>query len=722
MDDRELLQDYIERRSEAAFAELVLRHVNLVYSTALRVVRETSLAKDVAQTVFIALARKPRAIRDPGALGGWLYRAAHWAAAQSVRTEQRRRQREHEVMNQAELENHAPADWAAVGPLLDEAMRHLSRTDQDALVLRFFDGKSLRETGAALALSEDAAQKRVTRALDKMRRYFARRGVTATVALLAGVIAENSVQAAPTGLAANLANASLAGAGSAGAAGWFAKTFLMTTEVKAALAAAAVTALVAAPLVWQQWQIGRLHEALTETQAANAQLMADVLGPDGLTAAQRSAKPTQHKPTLAEIRAYIQAEAQKTDEQWDSWEFGKFLGTIPPTLLPQAMGFVEEVPAEDRRNQMRRSMLMEWAVHNPVGAMMYASNVQGTAVRQDAELTVVSQWVGVDALGAMAWVKQLPADDFKPQAAARIFGDVDPVTAWEFYQDLGGKVDGSIANDVVSNLFMQWTTTDRTTALAQAMELPAGNDRTQAWVGIAKVWAMTQPAAAMTWAAALPEGDDKSAAVKSVIEAWTEQDPQQAGAAAFSLPVGDARTAAITTLFNTWADTDVKAALDWVGQMPDGTDKQNAQEGLVLQWVYADPAAAMAYAQNLPPGNETNQVLKKMAEEWQDEDREAIAAWVVSAPPGPARDAAVVTVAEDEGSPKMAQLVMAMPKDQQQDTLRNMLANWTENDPDGAMTWLGSQPAGTVDNETLEDLGEGDMAENLAAAAQCLQA
>ena len=153
MDDRKLLCEYIELRSEQAFAKLVERHACMVYATALRLVRETHLAQDVSQSVFIELARKAKAVREGNALSGWLYRTTCCVAANAVRTESRRRQRDNEAVNRTEVHLDAADDANAVTPLLDEAMERLNDKEQNAVVLRFFEGKSLHEVGLALAIT-----------------------------------------------------------------------------------------------------------------------------------------------------------------------------------------------------------------------------------------------------------------------------------------------------------------------------------------------------------------------------------------------------------------------------------------------------------------------------------------------------------------------------------------------------------------------------------------
>lgn len=171
-DDAQLLRLYAETRSESAFAELVQRHVDLVYSTALRQLNgDTHLAQDVAQNVFTALARKASSLSSHCSVVGWLYLGAQHAAAQAVRSEQRRRTREQEAYRMHELSHDSSGidDWDRVSPLLDEAMHELPPLDRDAVLLRYFEQRPFAEVGATLNVSEDAARMRVDRALEKLR-------------------------------------------------------------------------------------------------------------------------------------------------------------------------------------------------------------------------------------------------------------------------------------------------------------------------------------------------------------------------------------------------------------------------------------------------------------------------------------------------------------------------------------------------------------------------
>lgn len=199
-DDHQLLAIFARTEWEPAFAELVGRHIKLVYSTALRSTGNPHHAEEITQAVFVILARKAGKLSPRVVLSGWLYQAARLTAANFLKTESRRRRREQEVYMQSTLNEPTEAVWKEIAPLLDDAMGRLGQTDRDAIVLRFFENKSAAEIGTVLRMNEETARRRVNRALEKLRKFFAKRGVSSTTAILAGTISVNSVQAAPISL------------------------------------------------------------------------------------------------------------------------------------------------------------------------------------------------------------------------------------------------------------------------------------------------------------------------------------------------------------------------------------------------------------------------------------------------------------------------------------------------------------------------------------------
>jgi RNA polymerase sigma factor (sigma-70 family) len=213
----DLLREYARDHSEPAFAGLVQRHINLVYSVALRCTGNSEDARDVTQAVFIILARKAASLRDRIVLTGWLYETTRFTAARFIRTRVRRQIREQEAYMQSSL-NEPDTDgvWRQLSPLLEEAMTQLGENDRALLALRFFENKSGAETAAALGIEEWAVHKRTSRAVEKLRSFFSRRGVSVSAGVLIAAVSANSLQAAPAGLAVTVTAAAAKGAAVSG--------------------------------------------------------------------------------------------------------------------------------------------------------------------------------------------------------------------------------------------------------------------------------------------------------------------------------------------------------------------------------------------------------------------------------------------------------------------------------------------------------------------------
>jgi RNA polymerase sigma factor (sigma-70 family) len=235
-DDITLLKQYA-KGDESAFTLLVQRYVNLVYSTALRQIRNPSHAEEITQAVFIILTRKARSLGSKTILSGWLYQTARLTASNFLRSEIRRQHREQEAYMQSTLTESDPASWEHIAPLLDEAMGRLGEADRNAIVLRFFENKTPQEVATALNLNEVTARKRVSRALEKLRKFFTKRGVVIPVAVLTTAISANSIQAAPAGLAATISVTAAKGAAVAATVSTLAKgTLNLMTYAKLKLA------------------------------------------------------------------------------------------------------------------------------------------------------------------------------------------------------------------------------------------------------------------------------------------------------------------------------------------------------------------------------------------------------------------------------------------------------------------------------------------------------
>jgi RNA polymerase sigma factor (sigma-70 family) len=306
--DQELLREFVANRSEAAFAELTRRHVDLVYSAALRMVCDAHLAQDVTQGVFIALAQSARQLAERPVLSGWLHRAAQNIAANTVRSEIRRRTREEKaaVMNEI-LGNEPDATWEMISPHLDTALGELDEADRDALMLRYFERKSARDMAAILGTSEEAAQKRVSRAVERLREFFGKRKLTVGAAGLAVLISANAVQSAPVGLAATVSSVVLAGTAVQTSTLIAAtKTIAMTTIQKSIIVAA--LASVAGTGIYAAHQRAQLDAQIETLQGQQAPMTAQVQ-----ELQQERDDATNQLATLLAENAQLQSNSNETE-------------------------------------------------------------------------------------------------------------------------------------------------------------------------------------------------------------------------------------------------------------------------------------------------------------------------------------------------------------------------------------------------------------------------
>jgi RNA polymerase sigma factor (sigma-70 family) len=275
--DSELLRRYAESASEDAFAELVQRHIGLVYSAALRQLNgDVPLAQDVTQSVFTDLARKAASLSKRQVLTGWLYTSTHFAATKAIRTERRRQTHELEAHSMHELlqSSATEPDWSRLQPLLDGVMHEMSEGDREAILLRHFEGQPFAKVGEKLGLNENAARMRVDRALEKLRSLLAKRGVTFSAGALATLLTAQAVSAAPTGLAISVASAAIAGAAATGTTLTILPLMSMT-KLKIAVASALVVAGASTPILLQQQTNEKLRTEI-ESLRQQAQVIAQL--------------------------------------------------------------------------------------------------------------------------------------------------------------------------------------------------------------------------------------------------------------------------------------------------------------------------------------------------------------------------------------------------------------------------------------------------------------
>jgi len=365
--DAQLLREYADDGMEPAFTEIVHRHTNLVYSAALRQVDSPDLAAEVAQRVFIGLAQGARSLSSrlagDASLAGWLCRSARNVSLNLRRNEFRRHSRERLAMEDVHSNAEIPPNWEQLRPVLDAAMSELDERDHDALVMRFFRNQDLRSVGRALGVSDDTAQKRVSRALDKLRELLTRRGITTTAGALSAVLATQAIQAAPAGLAVTISAAAALACASVNTTTAIAitkniaMTTLQKTLVTTALAAALGTGFYEARRVshWQAQTLA-LHQ---QHDALAAQLQQERDDAKARAAAQQSSAGSPGDLSeLLKLRAQV-AKLQDDSRELARLRAGAASNAIDPTASAMNSWLVRVKKLKDRLGQMPNQSIPE---------------------------------------------------------------------------------------------------------------------------------------------------------------------------------------------------------------------------------------------------------------------------------------------------------------------------------------------------------------------------
>jgi RNA polymerase sigma factor (sigma-70 family) len=336
--DNELLKRYLRDGAQDAFATLVKRYLALVYGVALRRLHDPTPAQEVTQNVFIALARQAVWLTGHASLGGWLHRTTHNLAQHEWRADQRRRKREEIALELGTCMKTDPSLLSTITPLLDEAMLELRSADREALLLRYFANKSLREVGAALGIREDAAQKRVSKALDALAERFRQRGFRVGVAAaLALALEQSSAHALPAGLAFSTTQAALS-AGATASLGSMTMPivkFMSLTKIQTAALCVTIAAL---PLGYQWHALGNARSIREQATAQLQTLRSDAF------ARERAQTLAEHRLARAQSALAKKAAAERAghhtksvppDENLYVWDENSPYVRIPKELLSQ---------------------------------------------------------------------------------------------------------------------------------------------------------------------------------------------------------------------------------------------------------------------------------------------------------------------------------------------------------------------------------------------------
>jgi RNA polymerase sigma factor (sigma-70 family) len=495
------LREYVGSGSEEAFGRLVAGHINLVYSAALRVLNgDAHLARDVAQIVFTDLARKAKSLPADVVLSGWLYRHTCFRAANAVRAERRRQAREREAATMQALNEDSEAAWRQLAPVLEEAMACLGTRERDALVLRFFEQRPLRAVGQALGLSEEAARKRVDRALAALRTHLTRRGVVLSATAVAAAISSNAVSAAPVGLSAALTSASLAGTAAAEAgAGTTFLGMLAMTKLQVTVLGLLFVAGVATPVLLNSRAAAPAKasapEASRPKSAPSSLAHSPGSGPAGLRAAS-----SELNPALARLADWLRS-ADRPDPNWPALvdELRLMISALAPEDYPRAWALREGVHTHIVRSLLQHEVLRAWSKTEPRIAADAAQLIPTDWRGFDAAETVLWNWGAQDPKAALAWAQtSLPQGMRLSRVCSALNGQsqADPAAALKLSQQL---LTPSLYAAMVQRIVDRWASRDPVAAAAAVTQMPPSVQRAYAFGILVRNWKEVDPAAAQQW-------------------------------------------------------------------------------------------------------------------------------------------------------------------------------------------------------------------------------
>lgn len=634
-EDLELLARYSQCGDERAFTALVQRHVDLVYSVAKRMVRSPQLAEEVAQSVFLDLAKNATHMKPNTILAAWLYRVTHRRAVDLVRRESRRERREQVAFELAQGETAADSSKEL---LLDDAMQRLAETDRAVIVLRFFQGKSLQEVGADLGISDDAAQKRVSRAVEQLRAFFLQRGFAATSA--AGVLAllgSSTAKAAPAGLAAAI-SASVSTTLTVGAASATSMSFIkgitMTLTQKIMITAAVIAvAGIGLYETQQSRQAQRVAGAgeLVVSQTGNPPRSSS----SSIRNNRTSSSSNRSSTTAGDFRSQLESILRGTDPLQRNRELISLTDKLSPSQLKEALDYFHELCLGMDRNHERDILRVAWGKADPVAALESGPrDLDGLASR-----AIFSAWVARDPDAAIAWAQaKFTGKKLDPYKVGIIKGLAasDPVHATRLLNEMSAG---------------QWRD-DALTGILPSI-LSQGDQATRAWIAgledkdlrdnairkTAGHLAKTSPQAAADWLTANP---CKGAVTEmaAILNTWMSKDPAAATACYESQPAGKVRSSLLldmvfqTSIKNQQAaaalldahpedatdsaymqtinSPDPKLAFRYLPLIRDPEAQEESYEIAVENWLHDDPAAAKAFLETHPIPESARKVVQEL--------------------------------------------------------------------------------------------------------------
>ncbi len=483
MDDWKLLAAYAEHGDDEAFASLVSRHIGLVYGAAYRKLENAATAEEVAQSVFVLLAKKAGSLKPSGSLAGWLYTAACHQAIDLYRKESARRRRERtHVMDEEPTPQELEIHWPDIAPILDDAMQTLAEQDRTAVLLRYFEERSLRDISEAIGMSEEAARKRVARALERLRLWFNKRGIECTNGTLGVALGAYAAISVPPHVKESTLHAALTQT---------ATPISTTTTVTTTMAS------IKLPIT-----IGLLAGAAVPLSLGHR--------PDS--------KPEIALPKLVPIKADVSLPAPELNGLIAEWMALREAHGPNGGSMSDFYEAVQKLKDDFKRRAFRTAVVADWAASAPTEALAYFSKKNDRIRITD----VLRVWLENDPSAALSAMR-LDGDQWSEPIADLLteIADTHPQALADLAPYVRSK---AILDQRVLKAFAKAARRDLS-GMREAAETLSGKARQEALAGVAKAWAETDGEAALTWVNQFESSADRSRALQELLIGWAARDP-----------------------------------------------------------------------------------------------------------------------------------------------------------------------------------------------------
>jgi RNA polymerase sigma factor (sigma-70 family) len=635
--DDSLLHRFTKNHDESAFREIVCRYLDLVIATAMRKANgDRMLAEDISQVVFADLARQARTLPSGVMLGGWLHRHTWFITAKTVRGENRRRHRETAAasMNATQTEESPPVSPMAV--LLDDGMMALSDSDRQALTMRYLEGRDLKSIGSSLGISDDTAQKRVVRAVDRLKHWLASRGVPAAgaAAIFAAITNPSSAQAATPALVDEVSRRALTLC-RAGATGWSG-----TMAGKLTLLAGAA---VAAGLPF--YVLGRTT-APSVVAATAAAIRPSSPTPPGATVPVATVVPQNPASAAAGNIAdqLIGLTRYAVPDSDGMMEAMRLIRALDPASLPDLARQIASRPIDWRlRGAASTLVLSEWARTAPADAMAMAEG-------EDTQALVLQHWLRRDKTAALTWLEKqfaaggttkatnlmlrcaaeqlagrqdltgalaLVARLASPENAGPTYNDITRLLTTQedrirVYDAISALPDAATRNMALRGFIGSWANAAKDDAREWIESRPpAGRDQLTAAYG--SVWMWVDPESTADWW--LDLSGDKPAALRGILEHWRADQIDLAGVWLSDRSMGPGADQGVAAFAAQAFIQDPEGALQWSGVITEAPLRDLTAAELYRKWLAIDAPGARRFLSNARMSEKLRAVLTPLAAE-----------------------------------------------------------------------------------------------------------